>query len=48
MSGEQKRFDALMKRIIRVSPEELKRRLAAKKAVKKTLAKPAEKSLPNS
>ena len=28
MSEEQQRFDDLMKRVIKVSPEELKRRLA--------------------
>jgi hypothetical protein len=31
MSKEQKKFDDLMKRIIKVKPEELKRRLEAKK-----------------
>jgi hypothetical protein len=31
MSEQQKRFDALMQRVIKVSPEELKRRLKAKK-----------------
>ena len=36
MSQEQKRFDNLMKRVIKVSPEELKRRLKAKKEAKIT------------
>jgi hypothetical protein len=35
MSGEQKRFDDLMKRVIKVTPEELRRRLKASKATKK-------------
>ncbi len=34
MSQEQKRFDDLMKRVIKVTPEELRRRLKAKKAQK--------------
>jgi hypothetical protein len=37
MSEEQKKFDDLMKRVIEVSPEELKRRLKAKKPPKQTL-----------
>jgi len=41
MSEEQKKFDALMQRVIKVSPEELKRRLKAKKT-----AKAAPKSAP--
>jgi hypothetical protein len=36
MSEEQKKFDDLMKRIIKVSPEELRRRLKAKKTAKGT------------
>ena len=36
MSEEQKKFDALMQRVIKVSPEELKRRIAAKKIIKKS------------
>jgi hypothetical protein len=44
MSGEQKKFDALMQRVIKVSPEELKRRLNAEKMAKKTLkSKPKQK-----
>ena len=46
MSGEQKKFDALMQRVIKVSPEELKRRLKAEKAEKesgKSLSKPSRK-----
>jgi DNA-binding HxlR family transcriptional regulator len=39
MSEEQKRFDDLMKRVIKVSPEELRRRLAAKKTAKKPFTK---------
>jgi hypothetical protein len=35
MSGEQKRFDDLMRRVIKVTPEELKRRLEVRKAAKK-------------
>jgi hypothetical protein len=31
MSDEQQRFDDLMKRVIKVSPEESRRRLEAKK-----------------
>jgi hypothetical protein len=34
MSDEQQRFDDLMKRVIKVSPEELKRRMAESKAQK--------------
>jgi len=34
MSDEQQKFDDLMKRVIKVKPEELKRRLEAKKAAK--------------
>jgi hypothetical protein len=34
MSDEQRRFDDLMKRVIKVSPEELRRRLEAKKTAK--------------
>lgn len=37
MSEEQKKFDALMQRVIKVSPEELKRRLEAKKTAKKPI-----------
>jgi hypothetical protein len=43
MSEEQKKFDDLMKRVIKVSPEELTRRLEAKKTAKKTPPKPAAK-----
>jgi 3-methyladenine DNA glycosylase Tag len=34
MSEEQQKFDDLMKRVIKVSPEELKRRLAESKTIK--------------
>jgi hypothetical protein len=34
MSEEQQRFDDLMKRVIKVKPEELRLRLAAKKTTK--------------
>jgi DNA-binding HxlR family transcriptional regulator len=34
MSEEQQRFDELMKRVIKVSPEELKRRLDESKTIK--------------
>jgi hypothetical protein len=34
MSEQQQKFDDLMKRVIKVTPEELKRRLAAKKTAK--------------
>jgi hypothetical protein len=34
MSEQQQKFDDLMKRVIKVSPEELKRRLEAKKTAK--------------
>ena len=34
MSEQQQRFDDLMKRVIKVTPEELRRRLAAKKTAK--------------
>jgi hypothetical protein len=33
MSEQQQKFDDLMKRVIKVSPEELKRRLEAKKSI---------------
>lgn len=36
MSEEQQRFDDLMKKVIKVSPEELKRRLEESKAIKET------------
>jgi hypothetical protein len=36
MSEEQQRFDDLMKRVIKVSPEELKRRLQESKTIKST------------
>lgn len=39
MSDEQKRFDDLMKRVIKVSPEELRKRLKAQKTANRT-AKP--------
>jgi hypothetical protein len=44
MSEEQQRFDELMKRVIKVTPEELRRRLEAKKTVKE---KPKENSKEN-
>jgi len=34
MSEEQQKFDDLMKKVIKVSPEELKRRLAESKTIK--------------
>jgi DNA-binding HxlR family transcriptional regulator len=34
MSEEQQRFDELMKKVIKVSPEELRRRLKAAKTAK--------------
>lgn len=34
MSEEQQRFDELMKRVVKVSPEELRRRLKAEKTGK--------------
>jgi hypothetical protein len=34
MSEQQQKFDDLMKRVIKVKPEELRRRLEAKKAAK--------------
>jgi hypothetical protein len=37
--SEQQRFDDLMKRTIKVSPEELRRRLEAKKTVKEITKK---------
>jgi len=41
MSEEQQRFDDLMKKVIKVSPEELKRRLAKSKIIKENAkAKP--------
>lgn len=36
MSEQQQRFDDLMKRAIKVTPEELRRRLEAKKTAKKS------------
>ena len=36
MSEQQQKFDDLMKRVIRVSPEELRRRLEAKKTAKES------------
>jgi hypothetical protein len=36
MSEEQQKFDDLMKRVIKVTPEELRRRLQAKKTIKET------------
>lgn len=36
MSEQQQRFDDLMKRVIKVSPEELRRRLKEKKTVKES------------
>jgi hypothetical protein len=36
MSEAQQKFDDLMKRVIKVTPEELKRRLEAKKTAKAT------------
>ncbi|MGD0522663.1 MAG: hypothetical protein ABSA48_15510 [Terracidiphilus sp.] len=35
MSGEQQKFDDLMKRVVKVSPEELRRRLNMSKVHKK-------------
>jgi hypothetical protein len=46
MSEEQQKFDDLMKRVIKVSPEELRRRLNAKKSAKETIkgdSKPSPK-----
>jgi hypothetical protein len=34
MSNEQKKFDDLMRKVVKVTPEELKRRMAAKKSKK--------------
>jgi len=34
MSDEQQKFDELMKKVIKVSPEELKRRLSESKTMK--------------
>ena len=44
MSEQQQKFDDLMKRVIKVKPEELKRRLQANKDIKreKPLAAPKE------
>jgi hypothetical protein len=39
MSDEQRRFDDLMKRVIKVSPDELRRRLEAKKTAKDSTKK---------
>ena len=36
MSEEQQRFDDLMKKVIKVSPEELRRRLEESKTIKST------------
>jgi hypothetical protein len=36
MSEEQQKFDDLMKKVIKVSPEELKRRLEESKTIKET------------
>jgi DNA-binding HxlR family transcriptional regulator len=36
MGEEQKRFDDLMRRIIKVTPEELRRRLKTQKTPRKT------------
>lgn len=45
MSQEQKRFDDLMKRVIKVTPDELRRRLKAEKSAKKAPTKPSAKSV---
>ena len=42
MSQERERFDDLMKRVIKVTPEELRRRLKVQNTAKKRPAKPAE------
>jgi hypothetical protein len=42
MSEQQQKFDDLMKRVIKVSPDELRRRLKAEKTAKDSLKKPAK------
>jgi hypothetical protein len=44
MSEEQQRFDDLMKRVIKVSPEGLKRRLEAKKTAKSSPKPPTREN----
>jgi len=41
MSEQQQKFDDLMKRVIKVKPEELRRRLEARKTAKQTAKKDA-------
>ena len=43
MSEEQRKFDELMKRVIKVTPEELQRRLEAKKTAKESTTRKPEK-----
>ena len=46
MSEQQQKFDDLMKRVIKVTPDELRRRLKAKKTAVKTVkgdSKPPQK-----
>jgi DNA-binding HxlR family transcriptional regulator len=45
MSEEQQRFDDLMKRVIKVTPEELRRRLKEEKTAKETAKIPAKENV---